>query len=150
MKIRGRITLQCFNKDGSLKWTEKVNNIITNAGKAEVAGLAGNTGSPTAFTYLAVGTSNTAVAATQTALGAEITTGGLERAAATVSRTTTTVTTDTLRLTKTWTASATHAVEEIGIFNAASSGDMLGRALTGTKNLVSGETLAATYDVDFS
>jgi len=148
--MKGTVTLECRRADGSLKWRDVVHNGITNAGLAEIAGLAGNTGSPTAFSFLAVGTSTTAFAASQTTLGAEITTGGLARNAATVSRTTTTVTNDTLRLTHTWTASATHAVEETGIFNDASAGDMLGRALTTTKNVVSGETLVVTYDVSFA
>ncbi len=150
IKITGKFNLKCFNKDGSLKWEESVDNLIMNAGKAELANLAGNESSPVAFTFLAVGTSNTAVAATQTTLGAEISTGGLERAAATVSRVTTTVSNDTLRLVKTWTSSATHAVEEVAALNAASSGDMLCRALTGTKNVLNGETLLATYDIAFA
>lgn len=148
--VKGVFTLKCYRKDGSLKWKTSVPNTIMNAGKAELAALAGNTASPSAFTYLAVGTSTTAVAATQTALGAEISTGGLARASATVSRTTTTVSNDTLRLAYTWTSSSTHAVEEIGIFNAASAGDMLARALTSTKSILNGETLAATYDVAFA
>lgn len=150
IKVSGVFTLKCYRADGTLKWELKTPNTIMSAGKAALANLAGNVSSPTAFTYLAVGTSTTAVAVNQTALGAEITTGGLARASATVSRVTTTVTNDTLRLEYTWTSSATHAVEEIGIFNAASAGDMLARALTTTKNVISSETLKATYDVTFA
>lgn len=146
---KGRINLKCFRVDGSLKWEVDTNNLVTSAGKAQLALLAGDA-SATPFTYLEVGTSSTAVSVGQTALQAAITTGGLARAAATVSRVTTTVTNDSLRLVYTWTASATHAVEEIGIFNASSAGTMLGRALTGTKNLVSGETLVGTYTVAFA
>ena len=121
-----------------------------NAALAVFSGLAGNTGAQTAFTYLAVGTSSTAVSASQTTLGAEITDSGLARAAATVSRVTTTQTNDTLQLAYTWTASGSKTVEEIGYFNASSSGVMGGRALTTTKTLVNGETLAAVYQVKFS
>ena len=128
----------------------QVNNLITTVGKAELANLAGNVSSPAYFTYLAAGTSNTAVAVGQTALGAEISTLGLSRASATVSRITTTTTNDTLQLLKIWTASGTLAVEEIGIFNASSSGVMLGRALTTTKNIASGETFTGTYKVIFA
>lgn len=145
----GHINLKCYRADGSLKWEVDTHNLITSAGKAQFALLAGDaTAIP--FAYLAVGTSSTAPAIGNTALGAEITTGGLARASATVSRVTTTVTNDSLRLVYTWTASATHAVEEVGFFNASSSGTLGGRALTGTKNLVSGETLAATYTVAFA
>jgi len=150
MGIQGQVRLECRRPDGSLKWdTGWIKNGISNAGKAQVALLAGD-GSATPFTYLAVGTSSTAFASSQTALQAETTTNGLERAAATVSRTTTTETNDTLQLTKTWTATGTVVVEEIGIFNAASAGTMLGRALTSTKTIANGETLAATYKVKFA
>jgi hypothetical protein len=124
-------------------------NIITNAGKAQLALLAGDA-SAVPFTYLAVGTSSTAVAATDTALNAEITDSGLARAAATVSRVTTTATNDTLQLTYTWTVSGTKTVEEIGMFNASSGGTILGHALTTSKGCTSGDTLVGTYRVKFS
>lgn len=123
----------------------KTHNKMTNASLAAITGLVGNTGSQVAFTYLAVGTSNTAVSASHTTLQAEIVDSGLARTSATVSRTTTTQTNDTLSLTYTWTASGTKTVEEIGVFNASSSGVMFARALTGSKALVSGNILQGTY-----
>lgn len=146
----GRIDFVLRDKFGNLKEEWSVFNTITNTGKAAMAGLVGNTGTVTAFTYLALGTSSTAAAATQTALGAEISTNNLARASATISRTTTTQTNDTLNLVYTWTASGSSTVEEIGIFNAASVGIMLGRALTGSTVLVSGDQLQATYTVQFT
>ena len=105
IKISGYVRLRIKDKDGNIKEdTGFQKNIITNAGLAELSNLAGNVSSPTAFTYLAVGTDNTAAAATDTTLGAEITDTGLARASATVSRTTTTATNDTLRLVYEWTA----------------------------------------------
>jgi hypothetical protein len=151
VKIKGVIRLQCHRADGSLKWdTGEMRNTIANTGLAVVSGLVGNTGSEVAFTYLAVGTDNTAESAAHTALQAEITTGGLARASATVSQETTTQTDDTLQLLKIWTASATHSVEEVGAFNDASAGIMLGRKLTGTKGVDSGETLTGTYKFIFA
>lgn len=150
-KIKGQIRLVCHDKDGNLKWdTGFISNTITNAGKAELANLAGNVSSPVAFTYLAVGTSSTSPAASQTALGGEITDSGLERAAATVSRVTTTTTNDSLQLVKTWTATGAKTVEEAGIFNASSSGTMLGRALTTSKSILTSDTLTLTYKVIFA
>ena len=151
LKIIGRVRLVHYDKDGNVKsdsgWLK---NTITNAGKAEIANLAGNVSTPTAFTYLEVGTSNTAESASHTALQAAITDTGLARAAATVSRVTTNVANDTLQLAKTWTATGSKTVEEIGIFNAASAGTMLGRKLTTSKALTNGETLTATYQIIFS
>jgi len=119
-------------------------NIITNAGKAAVAARAGAI-EQDGFTYLAVGTGVTAENATQTALVAEITTGGLARAAATVTRVTTTVANDTLQLVYTWTASAAHAVRELGTFNAAAAGDMLARKLFAVINVANTDQLKMTH-----
>jgi hypothetical protein len=119
---------------------------VTNSGKAEIAGLGGNTGSPTAFTYLAYGTGSTAFAATQTALVTQS-----QRAAATVSRTTTTVTNDTLQLTYSFSITTTETITEVGIFNAASSGTMLARTVLGTsRSVVNGDTYSLTYKVAFA
>lgn len=150
IKIEGRIKVEVYTKDGVLKDSSGwIKNIITNAGKAQIALLAGDaTAIP--FTFLAVGTSNTAVAATDTTLTAEVSTSGLARAAGTVSRVTTTVTNDTLQVTFTWTASGTVAIEEIGLFNAASVGTMLGHALTTTKTVNNTDVFIGTYQVKFA
>lgn len=149
--IQGRVKLLIIDKDGKIKYqTDWMNNIITNASLAVFSGLAGNTGSQTAFTYLAVGTSTTAVASSQTALQAEITDSGLARASATVSRVTTTQTNDTLQLVKSWSVTGTKTIEEIGVFNASSSGVMAGRKLTGSKAVENGDTVNATYQIIFT
>lgn len=148
-KVIGRYKLEIKDIHGNVRDSWYVNNIITNAGKAQLALLAGDA-SAVPFTYLAVGISSTAVSAGQTALQSEITDSGLARASATVSRTTVSVTNDTLQLVYTWTVSTAKTVEEIGIFNASSSGTMLSRVLTGTKMLAIGEQLTATYTVQFT
>jgi hypothetical protein len=151
MKTIGKFKIDIYTKEGKLRdSTGWIKNLTTNTGKAAFAGLVGNTGSITAFTYLAVGTSNTAVAASQTALSAEIVDAGLERASATISRVTTTVTNDTLVFTKTFTATATRVIEEVGYFNASSSGIMGGRALTTTKTVNNTEQIVVTYNVQFT
>lgn len=138
-----------LEKYGIVKDAWTVNNLITSAGKAQLALLAGDA-TATPFTYLALGTSNTAPAVGQTTLSTEITDTGLARAVATISRITTNVANDTLQLLYTWTASGTKVVEECGIFNAVSVGTMLGRALTSTKTVLNGETIQVTYKVIFA
>ena len=151
IKIKGQVKLECFDKDGKLKWdTGFMQNTITNAALAVVSGLVGAVDAQTAFTYLAVGTDSTAESAAHTALQAEITTNGLERAAATVTRETTTQTNDTLQLVKVWTATGSSTIEEIGAFNDASAGTMFGRKLTTSKAIAATETLTATYQFIFS
>lgn len=151
IKIKGWVEYNIYDVDGNIRDSGIVYNSITNAGLAQLALLAGDA-SAVPFTYLALGTSSTAVAASQTALGAETVATGLARVAATVSRVTTTVTNDTLQLYKlfTNTSGGTVTIEEIGTFNASSAGTMGNRALTGTKAILNGEKYEATYKVKFA
>lgn len=150
-KVRGFIRLKIRGVDGQIREdTGFMENVITNTGLAAMAGLVGNVGGISAFTYLAVGSDPTAASASQTALQAEISTAGLSRASATVTRSTTNQTNDTLEFDKTWSASGAITVEEIGVFNDASAGIMLARKVTGTKTLANGEDLIAEYKIIFT
>jgi hypothetical protein len=148
IKLKGFVKVQHI-RDGKVINEIAGENVITNAGKAQIALLAGDAGA-TPFTYLAVGTNDTAAAATDTTLGAEITDTGLARAAATVTRTTTTVTNDTLSLSYTWTATGVKTITEVGIFNASSSGIMLGRKLTSSTVTANNDQIQITYTVQFT
>ncbi len=149
---RGFVRLQQFDTMGKMiDDTGFQENGVTNASLAVISGLAGNTGSQNAFTYLALGTGSTAFSASQTTLVAEITDTGLARAAATVSRITTNQTNDTLQLTYTWTATGVKVVTEIGVFNAASTGVMGYRKVpTATVTTSNGNTVLATYVIVYS
>ena len=149
LKLKGTYHFEIKDTDGNVRDSWTVENVVTNAGKAQLALLAGDA-SAVPFTYLAVGTSATAVAATDTTLTAEVTTNGLERAAGTVSRITTTATNDTFQITKTWTATGSVSVEEVGVFNAASAGTILSNLLKGTKAVTTGETLTGQYTLAFA
>jgi len=146
INLKGFARLRCLNIDGTEKWdTGFMRNTITDVGLGVVSGLIGGVGSETEFTYIAVGTSSAAEDAGHTALTGEIADSGLSRVAATVTQETTTETDDTLQLYKEFTVTGSKTVEEIGVFNAASSGDMLGRKLTTSKAVANGEKLQATY-----
>ena len=149
-RIGHRLDKMFLEKYGTIKDSFVIDNLVTSAGKAAIAGLVGNVGSITAFSYIAVGSSSTPPAVGQTALVSEIATAGLTRAAGSVSRITTNVANDTTSIFKSFTLSGSATVEEIGVFNASSSGIMLGRALTSTKSLTTGDVLACTYNVIFS
>ena len=124
-------------------WT--FHNGITNSGKAAMAGLLGNVGSVSPFTYVAYGTNSTSFSATQTALIAQS-----QRALATVSRVTTTVTNDTLRLVKAFSVTTTETAKEGGVFNASSGGTMVARSLFDPqRSMTSGDTLTVTHDIVF-
>ncbi len=146
-KTKGMVRLEVINPDGSRQDTGWIKNLGMTVRLPVISGLYVGSGAQTAFSYLAVGTSATAVSAGQTTLVAEITDTGLARAAATVSRTTTNSTNDTSQLTYTWTASGTKTIEEVGYFNASSAGTMGGRALTGSMVVVNGSQMVATYKI---
>ena len=130
--------------------------IATNAGFVELAKHATGTGSPVAWTYMALGTDTgpgNNDNATSTTLKAENTTSnGLQRASATASTVTTTESGDTAQWVKTFTSTATVTITEAGIFNHASagSGDMLVVGdLSPTAPMVSTDTLTLTIKCQF-
>lgn len=147
-KLRGIIHLKKLDVDGTILKEWDVENVITILGKATMGALAFMGGN--LFTYLGVGSSNTAPANTQTTLGAEVTTNGFARSSAVASQTTTTTLNDTQVLTHTFVATANQDIEEIGFFNASSAGVMGGRALTGSHNFLTGQSLIASYSVIYS
>jgi hypothetical protein len=123
---------------------------MQNAGFAAIAARVGGI-TKNAFTYLEIGTSSTAHSAEHAALLAPITDSGLARASATVSRLTTTVSNDTTQWLHEWTATASKTIQEIGVLNAASGGDMLCRSVIDpAASIESGETYAAIIRVAYA
>lgn len=125
-------------------------NLITNAGRAIISGLINGSGSPAAFTYIAVGTGTTAAATSDTALQTEVSTSGLSRVAGTVSRVTTSITNDTAQVTTTFTVSGSVAVTEAGLLNASSTGTLLARQVFSAINVENGDTLQITWKIQNS
>jgi len=124
--------------------------VPTSAGFAEMAKHATGTGSPVAFTKIAVGIGSGQVAA-DTALDDEVTDSGLARATAgTISTLQTTVADDTGSWVHVFTATGTKAITEAAIFNASSGGDMLiVGTVSPTASMVSGDTLTLTMKCQF-
>ncbi len=126
-----------------------VDNTTTTTGKAEAAGLF-NEARAGGFKYIAIGSSGTVASAANTTLVSEITGAGMARVAATCTRVTSSDTNDTAQLFHTFTATATQAVKEIGIFDSAAIGVMAGRSTFAAKNMVANDILVATYKVKFA
>jgi len=142
-------------RDGQVIDHRVINNTITNAGLAEVAGLinADQAGSLNAFDYIAIGTGTTSASASDTQLEHEITSGGGSRrggADVTGTRVTTSVTNDTSQWVTTFTFTASFAVTESGIFNQSSGGTMLARQTFSAINVTSGDSLQITWKVQCS
>ncbi len=149
IKLTGHINIKHI-RNGKVIGERDIHNLITTVGKALLAGRLNGVGAPAAATYLAVGVGTNAAAAGDTALQTEIVDSGLERAAATAALATTTTTDDTATLTKTWTATGSKAVTEVGAFNASSVGTLLGRRVFSAVNVVATDQLQVTYSFQIS
>ena len=120
-------------------------NTVTTVGKQSAAKrLVGVTAN--AVDYIAIGTGSPGA----TTLGTEITTDGGQRVQGTASNETTTTTGDTSQLVNTFTFTASFAVTEEGLFDAASSGNMFASQSFSAVNVTSGDQLAITHKVVFS
>ena len=134
-------------RDGKTILKQVSENLTPNTGLAAFIKRMGGDVSTDGFTYLALGTGTTAAAVGDTTLEAEITDSGLARASATVSYETTTTTGDTLQLVKSFTATGSKNVTEIGILNASSDGVLGGRVVKTAVPLEADDIYAVTYSV---
>lgn len=96
---------------------------------------------PAVFDYIAIGTDGTAPAASQTALLAEV-----MRVQGTYAND---PTDGECSMDATFDITATYALQECGLFNAASAGTMYCRDTYTTKNVVSGDTVKVYYTPKF-
>lgn len=149
LKIKGSFEV-VLKRAGEIIEKRNVENTITTVGLAELANLAGNVSTPTAFTYLALGIGTTGATSANTQLESEITDTGLARHSATVSRVTTTGTNDTLQLAYTWTATGAKAVTEVGTLNNSVGGILLGRQVFSAVTTANGDTLEIVYKFKFA
>lgn len=121
---------------------------LQNLGFAAIVDLIGDINSIAAFTYIANGSTSTAHAAAQDELVSENTATSLARASVTPAASTTTVANDTIGWDKTWSATTSGTINEVGIFNAASTGTMLARSVTAaTRTVASGDSYQAIYKI---
>jgi len=140
--LSGTFHVAVLGEDGNEKSHQIVPNTIMNAGKAVVSGLMLVDVGEDAFDYIAIGTDNTAPDATQSALIAEV-----YRVAGTGSQETTTVTDDTARLTTSVSITSSVSIQEAGVFNSDSTGDMLARTTFSSVSVNDGDTVNIGYDV---
>ena len=145
--LKGKVTMIHRDNDGNVLDKTVWTNLIVDAGLDEVIKLIGGGLTGSKFEYLALGSDNTSPAAWDTALWNEITSNWGSRVQATVTQETTNTTNDTLRLDNTFDFTGSLTIEEVGVFNDPSAGTMLGRKLSGTKSVSSGDSLQIIYDI---
>lgn len=140
MYLKGKVHLRLVGEDGEVKQEIRNNNLIVTAGLVQLAEIiALGTG---LFTHVACGTNTTAVDSSQVALGAQT---------ARVAMSDVTPTGATVLYEANFPGgTGTGTVEELGIFNASSGGDMLARVLTGTITKGASDTLFVSWTISLS
>lgn len=148
--ISGHFRLEVYRQGKRIYDSGWKKNSTTKAGCGIVSGLFNGVGGYPTFTYLALGTGNTAATTSDTALVAEITDTGLARAQGTATQITTTNTNDTAQITYTWTASGAKTIQEMGLFNAASGTTMAARVVTTSTTVANNDLVIGTYKIKFT
>jgi hypothetical protein len=140
-KATGRLLIEIFGEDGSLKEAVEIKNLVVDTGKDYIASRMKDA-TATVMSHMAVGTDNTAAAAGQTALIAEV---------ARVALTSTTVVSNVVTYIATFAAgTGTGALTEAGIFNASTAGTMLCRTVFSVINKGALDSMTITWTVTLS
>ena len=135
LKLTGNLTIALNDEI-----VQETDNLVVTAGKNWVADRMNNAN--TVMTHMAVGTGTNAAAAGDTTLQTESDRNAL---------TSTTVTNNAVAYVATWAAGdATAALTEAGIFDAASSGDMLARTVFSVVNKGAADSMTITWTITVS
>lgn len=140
INVTGDVSIVLYNKDGTVKDSRTIHNLVVSVGKEFIA--ARMVGTPAIMSHMAIGAGGTAAAAGNTALGTELGRSILQSGAAVAAKVT-------------YTASfaagvGTGAVVEAGLFNASSSGTMMCRTVFAVVNKGVDDAMSITWEVTVS
>lgn len=138
--VTGRVHVRLYGPDGELKDERATSNLVVDAGENHIADQLSSSPGQAAMSHMAIGTGATAAAFGNTALGTEIDRNAL---------TSRTDSGNVVTYVGNWAAGdgTNSAITEAGIFNAASSGTMLARAVFAAIDKQAADTLAITWTV---
>lgn len=140
MTLTGEVLIKHFDKNGNLKSENLIKNLVVTAGKEWAATrFDKDADQADAMSHMALGSNGTAQALTDTALGAELGRVALADAVPAGNQIAYSATFPA--------ATATGAVVEAGIFNAAAAGTMLCRTTFAVKNKEAADTITATWTI---
>jgi hypothetical protein len=122
--------------------------VLTSAGRAITTNRIKGAG--TEPSYVGVGVGATGAARTAVAADTALSTAVESRVAGTSTQQTTTSTNDTYQVVGTVTATASRSVDEAGLFDAASAGNMYLSATFPVVSLSTGDSIQATLKVQYS
>jgi hypothetical protein len=140
LKITGDVEIKLFDKNGDVKDSRTIKNLVVTAGKVFIA--ARMVGTPTAMSHMAIGTDVTAATLADTALGTEI-----GRVALSSSTSTGAVVTHSATF---GAGVGTGAIVEAGIFNSSSDGTMQCRSVFPVVNKGADDGMSITWTITVS
>jgi|13_taG_2_1085334.scaffolds.fasta_scaffold00627_11 hypothetical protein len=139
LKLRGDVSLVLKGKDGKVKDSREIKNLIVNDGLNFICSRMAGT-SASVMSHMALGSGTTAPAAGQTDLVSIL--GSREALDSS------TVSSNTITYVASFEAGdGTGAVTEAGIFNASSGGDMLCRTTFSVVNKEADDTMSVTWTI---
>ena len=139
LKLRGDVAIVLKDKDGNVKDSRKIQNLIVNSGLEFICSRMAGT-SAGVMSHMALGSGTTAAAAGQTDLVSVL--GAREALDST------TPSSNTITYVSSFEAGeATGAVTEAGIFNASSAGTMLCRTVFAVVNKQADDTMSVTWTI---
>jgi len=140
-KATGKLTVEIKDKDGKVKDTRELTNLVVSDGLDFIASRMKDA-TATAMSHMAIGTGSTAAASGDSALGTE---------AARQALTSTTVNNNAVSYVASFAAgTGTGAITEAGILNAASSGTLLCRTVFSVVNKAASDSMTITWTVTIS
>ena len=142
LKAKGRVSIVLKDKDGNVKETREVDNLIVDTGLDYIASRMKDA-TATAMTHMGLGSGTTAAAAGDTDLESIL--GSREALDST------TVTDNTIQFIASFEAGdATGSVTEMGLFNALTGGTMLARVVFSVVNKQADDTMTVTHTITIS
>jgi len=139
LKLRGDVAIVLKDKDGNVKDSRKINNLVVSAGLEFICSRMAGT-SAGVMSHMALGSGTTAAAAGQTDLVSIL---GSREALDSTSASSNTIT----YVSSFEAGEGTGAVTEAGIFNASSSGTMLCRTVFAVVNKQADDTMSVTWTI---
>lgn len=154
-QVKGNVDIILYDKSGKVKDERHFDNLIVDSGFEGVASrIAPHDGSinpSSPFNYIGLGTGSAPVAASQTSLVSELPFGAGYSRVQDSQATYSTTSGKQLGLSVVFTpGQATGTINESGLFDAASGGDMLARQTFSTINKGASDTLTVTWTITLS
>ena len=139
LKLRGDVAIVLKDKDGKVKDSREIHNLVVSAGLTFICSRMAGT-SAGVMSHMALGSGTTAAAAGQTALVSQL--GSREALDSS------TASSNTITYVSSFEAGeGTGAVVEAGVFNAASSGTMLCRTVFPVVNKQADDTMSVSWTI---